>query len=54
MKTKKNSTKTLSQFKDEHYGTRGTAKRDKLEAGYETFKMGALIHDARLEKGLTQ
>jgi len=54
MKTKKSSTKTLNQFKDEHYGTRGTAKRDKLETGYETFKMGALIHDARLEKGLTQ
>ena len=32
----------------------GTAKRDKLEAGYENFKIGVMIHQARLEKGLTQ
>ena len=51
---KKSKTKTLEQFKDEHYGKRGTAKRDKLEKGYETFRVGALIHDARVEKGLTQ
>jgi transcriptional regulator with XRE-family HTH domain len=25
-----------------------------LEEGYESFKIGALIHEARLEKGLTQ
>jgi ribosome-binding protein aMBF1 (putative translation factor) len=51
---KKSKIKTLEQFKDEHYGKRGTSKRDKLEKGYENFKIGALIHDARLEKGLTQ
>lgn len=51
---KKDRTKTLEQFKEEHYGKRGTTKRDKLESGYETFKIGALIHEARLEKGLTQ
>ena len=54
MKTKKNNSKTLSKFKDEQYGKRGTPKRDKLEAGYETFKIGTLIQEARLEKGLTQ
>ena len=54
MKTKINNIKTLDQFKDEHYGKCGTEKRDKLEAGYDTFKIGALIHEARLEKGLTQ
>jgi ribosome-binding protein aMBF1 (putative translation factor) len=54
MKTKKNNILTLEQFKDKNYGERGTAKRDKLEAGYENFKLGALIHEARLEKGLTQ
>jgi ribosome-binding protein aMBF1 (putative translation factor) len=54
MKAKKNNTITLSQFKDKHYGKRGTEKRDKLEAGYENFKIGALLQDARLEKGLTQ
>ncbi len=51
---KKDRIKTLEQFKEEHYGKRGTPKRDKLESGYETFKIGALIHEARLEKGLTQ
>ncbi|HET9053133.1 MAG TPA: helix-turn-helix transcriptional regulator, partial [Cyclobacteriaceae bacterium] len=44
----------LDQFKDKHYGKKGTARRDKLEAGYENFKIGALLHEARLEKGLTQ
>ena len=51
---KKDRIKTLEQFKEEHYGKRGTTKRDKLESGYETFKIGALIYEARLEKGLTQ
>ena len=54
MKTEKNNILTLEQFKDKHYGKRGTAKRNELEAGYENFKIGVLIHEARLEKGLTQ
>ena len=54
MKTKKNDIQTLDQFKDKHYGKPGTPKRDKLEAGYENFKIGAMIQEARLEKGLTQ
>jgi len=45
---------TLDQFKDKHYGKPGTPKRDQLEAGYQNFKIGALIHEARIEKGLTQ
>ncbi len=45
---------TLEQFKDKHYGKRGTARREELEAGYENFKIGELIHEARVEKGLTQ
>jgi len=51
---KKNNILTLEQFKDKHYGKRGSAKRDELDAGYENFKIGALIHEARIEKGLTQ
>jgi ribosome-binding protein aMBF1 (putative translation factor) len=54
MKTKKRNIMTLEQFKDKHYGVRGTSKRDQLEAGYQNFKIGALIQEARLEKGLTQ
>jgi ribosome-binding protein aMBF1 (putative translation factor) len=45
---------TLDEFKDKHYGKPGTEKRDQLESGYENFKIGALIHEARLEKGMTQ
>jgi ribosome-binding protein aMBF1 (putative translation factor) len=54
MKTDKDNILTLEQFKDKHYGKLGTDKRNLLEAGYESFKIGALIHEARLEKGLTQ
>jgi HTH-type transcriptional regulator / antitoxin HipB len=53
MKTNKYK-KTLAEFKDEQYGKVGTKKRDKLEKGFESFKLGALIHDARIEQGLTQ
>ena len=54
MKTKKSNSLTLDQFKDKHYGERGTEKRNELKSGYKNFKIGALIHEARLEKGLTQ
>jgi len=54
MKAEENNIMTLDQFKDKHYGKVGTKKRDALEKGYENFKIGALIHKARLEKGLTQ
>ncbi len=54
MKTKNNNLTTLEEFKEKNYGKRGTKERDELEAGYENFKIGALIHDARIEKGMTQ
>jgi len=54
MKTRKSNIKTWAQFKDEQFGKRGTPKREKLEAGYETFKLGAMIQEARHEKGMTQ
>ncbi len=54
MKRIESNIKTLDQFKDDHYGERGTKKRDALEAGYDNFRIGALIHEARLERGLTQ
>jgi ribosome-binding protein aMBF1 (putative translation factor) len=53
MKTK-SSIKTLDQFIDEHYGKRGTSRREKFEKEYETFKIGIIIQQARIEKGLTQ
>jgi DNA-binding XRE family transcriptional regulator len=54
MKAKSKNLMTLEEFKEKNYGKRGTKKRDELEAGYENFKIGVLLHQARLEKGLTQ
>ena len=54
MKAKNNNLTTLEEFKEKNYGKRGTKKRDELEAGYENFKLGVLLYQARLEKGLTQ
>jgi DNA-binding XRE family transcriptional regulator len=51
---RKDNLKSLDQFVDEQYGKIGNAKRDKLEKGYEAFKLGVLIQQARIEKGLTQ
>ena len=50
----KNNLKTLDQFVDEQYGEIGTSKRDKFEKGYEAFKLGLLIQQARIKKGMTQ
>lgn len=51
---KANKKTTLEEFKDKHYGVKGTEKRDELDAGYENFKLGTMLQEARLEKGLTQ
>ena len=45
---------TLEAFKEKNYGKRGTNERDELEAGYENFKIGALIQGTRLKMGMTQ
>ena len=45
MKTKNRNLTTLEEFKEKNYGKRGTKERDELEAGYENFRIGALIHD---------
>lgn len=52
--SKKNNLKTLDQFVDEQYGKKGTTKRDKFEEGFKSLKLGFLLQQARLEKGLTQ
>jgi DNA-binding XRE family transcriptional regulator len=46
--------RSLDEFIDEQYGKRGTKKREVFEEGYEEFKLGFLIRQARLEKGMTQ
>lgn len=44
----------LNEFKDKHYGVKGTKLRDELDGGYENFKIGALLQEARIRKGMTQ
>jgi HTH-type transcriptional regulator/antitoxin HipB len=45
---------SLDNFLDKEYGQKGAPKREKFEQGFEEFKLGALIHEARKSKGLTQ
>lgn len=47
---KTNNTQSLAEFKDEFFGEVGSEKRDNLEKGYKQFKLGVMIHDARIEK----
>lgn len=51
---KNKNLKTLSEIKDQHFGEIGTPNRDQLEDGYEDFKIGYLLQEARLKIGLTQ
>jgi DNA-binding Xre family transcriptional regulator len=54
MKTKNKHLTSFDTFIDDTYGPVGTKKRDEFEAGFENFKIGVLLHEARLKKGLTQ
>ena len=54
MNTANKEIMSLEDFKEKNYGKRGTSERDELEAGYENFKIGALIHNTRIEMGMTQ
>jgi len=54
MKAKNKNLMSLEDFKEINYGKRGTKEREELESGYDAFKIGALIHDTRIEMGMTQ
>ena len=45
---------TLEDLKEEFFGKKGTKMRDELEEGYVAFKIGAMLQEARIKKGLTQ
>lgn len=53
MKASKNLT-SLSKFIDQEQGPKGTKQREEFEAGYEVFKLGAMLQQARQARGLTQ
>ena len=48
------NTKTWTEIKDSVYGEKGTERRDELERGFESFKIGLLLKKAREEKNMTQ
>ncbi|QOR73196.1 helix-turn-helix transcriptional regulator [Cruoricaptor ignavus] len=50
----KKSLTSLEEFKTKNFGEAGSEDRNELETGYQNFKIGAMIQQARLEKGLTQ
>ena len=51
---KNSNLKSFDQYVDEQYGKKGTSNRDKLDKGFETFKLGVMLQQARLAKGMTQ
>jgi len=54
MKTKNNNIKSLDEFVEDQYGKVGTPKREKFERGFELFKIGFLLEQARNSRGMTQ
>lgn len=54
MKTKKNKIVRFEDHLDKEYGKRGTAKREKYEQGFESFKLGVMLQELRKQKNLTQ
>jgi len=53
MKTK-NKITTVDQLIDREYGKIGTKKRVEFKKGFENFKIGVMLQQARLKKGMTQ
>jgi DNA-binding XRE family transcriptional regulator len=54
MKANNKNLTSLDHFIDKKIGKNGTTQREKFENEYDTFKLGVLIQQARVEKGLTQ
>ena len=52
-KENKNLT-SLEEMIENEYGKKGMTSRDEFEKGFEEFKLGVLIQQARREKGMTQ
>ena len=53
-KTSSKNTRSWKEIKDDVYGKKGTSRRDDLELGFESFKIGFLLKKAREDKHLTQ
>jgi HTH-type transcriptional regulator / antitoxin HipB len=46
--------RNLDELLDYEYGVKGTPEREKWEQGFEAFKMGVLISEARKQRKMTQ
>ena len=51
---KKMQLSSFEEHLEKYYGKRGASRREKYEKGFEAFKLGVLIAQAREEKGFTQ
>ena len=51
---KKKNLTTYEDHLDKQYGKRGSKKREEYESGFESFKLGVMIRQAREELNLTQ
>jgi HTH-type transcriptional regulator/antitoxin HipB len=51
---KKKHLTTFEDHLDRQYGKRGSKKREEYERGFESFKLGVMIRQAREELNLTQ
>ena len=47
-------TTSWKDIKDNVYGKKGSERRDELDRGFESFKIGLLLRQAREKKNLTQ
>lgn len=54
MKAKNKNLTSLEDLISQEYGLTGTPLRNEFEAGYNDFKIGMMIQQARKEKGMTQ
>lgn len=45
---------SLDALIDAEYGLKGTKRRNQFEEDYKSFKLGFLIKQKRMEKGMTQ
>jgi DNA-binding XRE family transcriptional regulator len=45
---------SLDEYIEDKYGKKGTPKREKFERGFELFKIGFLLEEARNSRGMTQ
>lgn len=51
---KNNNLKSFREHLDEQYGKSGTKSRTEYEEGFESFKLGVLLQELRIEEGMTQ